>query len=110
MAPGIDALPECPEVDRVYGCVLVEGHYFADETGEHVAVRAERDLPGKRDGKRVWHLKDHFKFAPMSQYEANRMADEIALKIDDLERLWHSQRLRGRTAGASSKPKKRTTS
>ena len=88
-----DQLAQCPPEARVYGWVVVEGHSITDE-GECVPVRAERTLPGHGEGKRVWFLKDSPKLAPITQYEADRHADQIVEKIEALEAAWHAVRLR----------------
>lgn len=85
--------------ERVYDKVVIEFH----EQGEIEAKQVELDLPGS--GHKVYFVKDSPKNHPMSRAQANELASRTANMLNDREEHWRRAKKKGRTPGASSRPK-----
>lgn len=85
--------------ERVYDKIVIEFH----EQGETQTKKVELDLPG--NGHKTYLVKDCPRSHWMSRAQANELASRIANTLDEWEERWRRDIKKGRTPGASSRPK-----
>lgn len=86
----------------LFNKVVVRYHTEEEPTVVH---EVEREIPDQKEG-RVMYLNDSPKNWPMSHAEASNLATRVARNIEKRREVWTKQYEKGRTPGASSRPKK----